>query len=419
MKLPTLLLATLASLLLGGCASVSPLEVPERAYVSPYPIGFSPYCAENRGGQPGPIATLPRPAQQSSIPLSLAEELWIIPVASTSDKTPSPCWIGQLLLDNDPQVVHESSSQITAAIVGPMAELTVTQKFAASNSPRNATYLLPLDPAATPVDVVITTGKRTIRAIVRERATAKKIYDAAKAQGLPAYLARADGLFSLALGNIPAREEITTNVTCVQWVRTVGSDFVFNLPDFHHAPAANLRRTVVSLNTGLPPESVTCSHHLEQSGPTSYFAWVEPGGAKPFSLRYSLAAATPRVLEIVAPKSGVFAMCLCAPKTGPGKWLVDRTGSKSQELAPAVVGQPALLSGQTVRPEVAWVEPGKDPVLVKPIEAGSSPNLVALFARAKYDTLASQTSTQDRLKLALDFGLLTPETALLAIDTAP
>jgi Vault protein inter-alpha-trypsin domain len=72
---------------------------------------------------------------------------------------------------------------------GLLASATVTQQYAnSSDAPIEAVYIFPLPHDAAVYDLEIRIGNRVIRNVVHEREQAKRVYEAAKAEGKRAAL---------------------------------------------------------------------------------------------------------------------------------------------------------------------------------------------------------------------------------------
>src|SRR4029079_12236793 len=102
-------------------------------------------------------------------------------------------------------------TEIDAAINGPIATVTLKQRFRnSSDSPIEAEYLFPLPHGASVHTMRFRIGQRTVDAVVKEKEEAKRAYEAARREGRSATLLEQDrpNLFTLSVANIPDGETI-------------------------------------------------------------------------------------------------------------------------------------------------------------------------------------------------------------------
>jgi Ca-activated chloride channel homolog len=103
-------------------------------------------------------------------------------------------------------------TDIRAAIVGPICDVRVSQRFHNRHSaPIEAIYVFPLPEDAAVTELTLTLGAREIRGLVREREEARREYEQARAQGQGAALLEQSrpNLFSVAVANIQPDERVT------------------------------------------------------------------------------------------------------------------------------------------------------------------------------------------------------------------
>jgi Mg-chelatase subunit ChlD len=96
-------------------------------------------------------------------------------------------------------------TDVLATIAGPLADVTVRQRFRNDRSVAiEAVYLFPLPPEASVYELRFRIEDRVVEGIVKERAAARRDYEAALAQGRAATLLEEDtpSLFSLSVANI-------------------------------------------------------------------------------------------------------------------------------------------------------------------------------------------------------------------------
>jgi Vault protein inter-alpha-trypsin domain len=102
---------------------------------------------------------------------------------------------------------------------GLLASATVTQQYAnSSDAPIEAVYIFPLPHDAAVYDLEIRIGNRVIRSVVHEREQAKRVYEAAKAEGKRAALLEQErpNIFTASVANIRPNDQISVRVRYVQ-----------------------------------------------------------------------------------------------------------------------------------------------------------------------------------------------------------
>jgi Ca-activated chloride channel family protein len=122
---------------------------------------------------------------------------------------------------------------VNGTITGPVASVTVTQRFGNPfNHPIELEYLFPLPEKGAVVDYEITIGTRTIKADIKERETARQVYQQAVAAGKRASLLeqRRPNLFSIEIGNVQPGESITTKLTYEDRLKYSDGSYEFVFP---------------------------------------------------------------------------------------------------------------------------------------------------------------------------------------------
>jgi Ca-activated chloride channel family protein len=122
---------------------------------------------------------------------------------------------------------------VNGTITGPVASVTVTQRFGNPfNHPIELEYLFPLPEKGAVVDYEITIGTRTIKADIKERETARQVYQQAVAAGKRASLLeqRRPNLFSIEIGNVQPGETITTKLTYEDRLKYSDGSYQFVFP---------------------------------------------------------------------------------------------------------------------------------------------------------------------------------------------
>ncbi len=124
---------------------------------------------------------------------SLAPRLWIPDGDPATDRLPL------------------KSSKADIVIDGPIARVTVTQRYGnAGQRPINARYVFPGSTRAAVQGLTMKIGPRTIRAKIKEKEEAKKIFEAAKQEGKHAALLdqKRPNVFMMDVANIMPSDEV-------------------------------------------------------------------------------------------------------------------------------------------------------------------------------------------------------------------
>ena len=177
-------------------------------------------------------------------------------------------------------------TEIDAAINGPIATVTVKQRFRnASESPIEAEYMFPLPHGASVHTMRFRIGERTVEAVVKEKEEAKRAYEAARREGRSATLLEQDrpNLFTLSVANIAPGDLI--EVTLVYQEKLAFDDgewrFVFPMvtTERHHAgrPDEAPRKQGVAIATTEVPDAAKIRPPAAATGqrPANVHATVE------------------------------------------------------------------------------------------------------------------------------------------------
>lgn len=270
----------------------------------------------------GALLALAAAAPLGAGPLSIAPAL--AQAIEGGDRTLSPYFLVQ---SEDPSVdrlpLKATSAQVR--IAGVIADVTVTQLY--KNEGRHALeaiYVFPGSTRAAVYGMRMTIGKRTIEAVVQERAQARQAYEQARQQGRTASLLEQQrpNVFQMNVANIMPGDEIRVELRYTELlVPTEGVyEFVYPTvvgPRYSNQPAATAPDTErwvenpyqhqgqaplytfdidVTLSAGLPIEKVTCPSHktdVDFDGPSIAHVKLagseSHGGNRDFVLRYGLA----------------------------------------------------------------------------------------------------------------------------------
>lgn len=193
---------------------------------------------------------------------------------------------GGLLLPRDealPPVPLEHTA-VEVEVVGPLAAMTVAQRFRNTHSaPLDALYVFPLPAEAAVSELELRVGERTIRGEVRERAEAEATFREAAARGADAALVTRErpNLFSVELANLQPGELVETRLRLFSQVPFDDGWFTLAIPTVtlpRYVPAgqpAGPREGVVPL---LPEGAAGHTLSLRVALDLGRLAEVEPAG---------------------------------------------------------------------------------------------------------------------------------------------
>src|SRR5207249_9317185 len=114
----------------------------------------------------------------------------------------------RMLAGTTPDATPLARTDVQATVIGPFAALRVRQIYAGPERATEGAFVLPLPAAAVFHDLVVTLGRRHIRAIVRAREEAEAIYAAALRSGRVASLLREEDGVVLGMAHLPPRTPI-------------------------------------------------------------------------------------------------------------------------------------------------------------------------------------------------------------------
>ncbi|HYD02432.1 MAG TPA: VIT domain-containing protein [Phycisphaerales bacterium] len=198
----------------------------------------------SRGGEPGGgnQHRSPEPALgtiKGSSTWRPGEEIWVIAKrppapAPRSDDGPGS---GAMLcvLPGKPEQVPAplKHTSVRASVVGPAAKVDVTQTFQNPFSEKiEAVYVFPLPENGAVTEFVMTIGERRIRAVVREREEAERIYTAARSQGYTAALLTQErpNVFTQRVANIEPGRSIDVAITYYHTVAEMDGSYQWVFP---------------------------------------------------------------------------------------------------------------------------------------------------------------------------------------------
>ena len=124
-------------------------------------------------------------------------------------------------------------THISGQVDGLVASITIIQTYRnPADEWVNGRYVIPLPENAAIHKMIMKTDGRVIEGVVKEKQTAKKIFEAAKKEGKKAGLLQQSraNLFSMSLANIAPGSEISTELTWVQTIEYDAGQFSLRLP---------------------------------------------------------------------------------------------------------------------------------------------------------------------------------------------
>ncbi|KQQ12172.1 marine proteobacterial sortase target protein [Methylobacterium sp. Leaf123] len=144
-------------------------------------------------------------------------------------------------------------------VSGPTARATITQAFRNTTTEWvEGTYLFPLPEDAAVDTMKLVVGDRVIVADIRERAAARRVYEAAKAEGKAAALTEQQrpNLFTNAIANIGPGETVLVQIEYQQPVRSSAGTYALRLPTVaapRYSPAPPAVTSVVERGSAADP----------------------------------------------------------------------------------------------------------------------------------------------------------------------
>ena len=165
-----------------------------------------------------------------------ADEFWVIERGMQGGNIPmSPPKGGELRTTFEGKEVPLplKHTDVKAKIALHIASVTLTQQYHNPFAGKiEAVYLFPLPQNAAVTDFLLKIGDRTIRGIIREREEARRIYEAARAQGYVAALFSQErpNIFTQSVANIEPGKAIDVQISYFHTLRLVGGDYEFVFP---------------------------------------------------------------------------------------------------------------------------------------------------------------------------------------------
>lgn len=237
-----------------------------------------------------------------------------------TDATAAPATPEETLVADEAPDLPLLDTRVRADVSGPVARVTVTQRFTNPHDrPIEGLYLFPLPADSAVDDMEMRVGDRVIRGRIRRRQQARREYQEARESGKRAALLEQQrpNLFAQRAANIAPGETIEVRIQYVQMLPFSDGGYELSYPMVAAPrytpddPGATLgdpgetrrSRSVdlqVSVDAGLPIDSVASpTHRVEIERPGASLATValaeasEPAN-RDFVLRYRLAGETPQ-----------------------------------------------------------------------------------------------------------------------------
>jgi Ca-activated chloride channel family protein len=207
--------------------------------------------------------------------------LWAVALSAQEPAAGSPYFDVKGAADAD--AFPLKSTDVKAVLVGPIAEVTVRQTYTNDGATTlEARYVFPGSTRAAVHAMTMTVGDRRIDAVIKEKAEARKTYEAAKAQGRTAALleAQRSNVFEMNVGHILPGDVVTVELRYTEMlVPEAGSyEWVFPTvvgPRYGKSEGGSLKSENGAVETGVvvPPEAAVDVTHRTAGG---YVAQEEP-----------------------------------------------------------------------------------------------------------------------------------------------
>jgi Ca-activated chloride channel family protein len=151
---------------------------------------------------------------------------------STAEATLAPYFF---VKNGDPSVDHFPlrRTETTVTINGVIAEVVIRQTYGNDGSrPINATYVFPASTRAAVHGMTMTVGDHVIKAAIKERQEAKRVYETAKEAGKSASLLQQHrpNVFSMDVANIMPGDDIEVELAYTELLVPTGGEYSFVYP---------------------------------------------------------------------------------------------------------------------------------------------------------------------------------------------
>jgi Ca-activated chloride channel family protein len=296
---------------------------------------------------------------------------------------------GRLVTRRDGKVIDVplEHTEVAIRVDGHLAEATVTQRFRNPYAAKiEAVYLFPLPANAAVGGMSITSGGRTIRGTIQERAQATRAYVAAREKGLVAALLTQErpNLFTQSVANLEPSATVEVTLTYVQRLAYEGGGYELVFPMVagpRYVPAGSAAaKDASAVQPAVLPPGLRSSHDIGLrveldagvpieglESPSHQLAIERPAGApavarvklrpadtipnKDFVLRYRVAGAAPRfgVLAHRAGGTGSFMMIAQPPAAPADAQIAPREIVLALDTSSSMRGLPLAKAKDVIR----------------------------------------------------------------------
>lgn len=344
---------------------------------------------------------------------------------------------------------------VNATVNGYVSTVNVRQEFENPYAQKiEAVYVFTLPEDAAVDDFIITIGKRRIRGIIRERKLAEAIYAQAGHLGYLASLLSADqtNRFQQTIANIEPGKNIDVDIHYFQALYFRDGWYEFMFPMASNSKGNSREQSVpvslsVDVNAGAAIEAIECPDHAvvkKSISPEHWTIQLSPNDGIPnedFKLRYRLTnGITPAdLLTYRDGRGGYFTLLLHPPNDAPlTNVKFDWGGMQVSEIYPLTytdlpAGRATLMAGRFSGAEPAAVtvtgtagnQPVSFSIAANSAKTSSEKAIPKIWASMKIGKLEREWFDPDpydyvrKIKqVALDYGLVSPFTAFLAVDAS-
>ena len=348
-------------------------------------------------------------------------------------------------------------TKVNAVVSGFISYVDVTQKFFNPfKQDIEAIYRFILPKKAVVTDFVMTIGKRNIRGIILKEEEALKIYNEAKRQGYVTTMFFQDkpGLFQQQISTIKPNKEIIVKISYFNTIDYKNGDFIFEFPissfKKNHLSGYQLDFSA-EINAGIPITNVKCTDYPVKITSTDESHFKTVINLKDQSINNNIIIQYNAVKEQINSaflvnngKYGNYFMLLiiseeCSQKVSVLSnikidWGLFKTWDIYPENIPDLkCNDPVVLTGRVTGAGLSEIKiigknKNKDKIFKLNAEINNDQNLHKgieyLWAKNKISNLIQSlknTSSNKKLneivKLSIDYGMLSPYTSFLVVDS--
>jgi general secretion pathway protein E len=130
---------------------------------------------------------------------------------------------------DDPQHFSLSQVSVQTQITGPLASVTVHQRFSSGlEEPGDALYRFAIPASAELISFQLKAAKRVLVSQVRE---VQSTFSVTQAQQFHLLCPEADGTIQVRVENLPVGEEVVVEFQYLQWLNVEGAEYIFRYPN--------------------------------------------------------------------------------------------------------------------------------------------------------------------------------------------